>query len=97
MTSQGGRHSQIPSERGLIERWLSVARQAYCEYGALARLACYCDVAAHHARKLARDRQSEASVAEALCGGALGHFAAKKISGASAPSLLTIHPFSDNA
>ena len=51
---------------------LRVARQAEGEDRTLARLACYCHIAAHQPRELARDSEPEPCSPEALRRGGIG-------------------------
>src|SRR5215831_20330356 len=54
-------------------RFMALApRQAEGEDRTLARLACYCHIAAHHPRELAGDGKAEAGAAEALSGRSVG-------------------------
>jgi len=55
-----------------LRLWCRPARQAHSEYRALSRLARYRHVAAHHARELAGDGQTEPGAAEALSGRRIG-------------------------
>src|SRR5262249_26408792 len=50
---------------------LRAARQAEGEDRTLARLACYCHIAAHQPRELARDSEPEPRSPEALSGGGI--------------------------
>src|SRR5262249_44498412 len=54
------------------ESWRLAPRQPHCEHRALARLAGYRDIAAHHARELASDGEAEPGAAEALRGRGIG-------------------------
>src|SRR5262249_4051208 len=48
------------------------ARQAYCKHRTFAQLARHDHIAAHHARKLAGDGESEPGAAKTLRGGGFG-------------------------
>jgi hypothetical protein len=54
--------------------WLGMRAhwQAHGEHRTLAQLARHRDVAAHHARELARDGEAQAGAAETLCGRGIG-------------------------
>src|SRR5262245_51811967 len=87
---------QVCVKAGMPRRLMSLRmaradRQAHGENRALARLARHRDIAAHHACKLARDRQSEAGAAELLRGGCicLGKFFEE--------SCLLLHCYADTA
>src|SRR5262245_20215356 len=54
------------------ESWRLALRQPHCEHRALARLARHRHVAAHHARKLARDGKAKPRSAELLRGRGIG-------------------------
>src|SRR5215475_10991765 len=75
ISTNGSKRSE--SRRGAAGRFppesvLRVARQAEGEDRTLARLACYCHIAAHHPRELARDSEPEPRSPEALSGGGIG-------------------------
>src|SRR5262245_28300896 len=60
---------ELSRTRNNLLAWWSgrrAARQADREHRSLARFACHCHIAAHHARELARDGKAQASAAEAL-------------------------------
>src|SRR5215469_4032161 len=56
----------------LISAPLRAARQAEGEDRTLARLACHCHIAAHHARELAGEGKAEPGAAESLSGRGVG-------------------------
>src|SRR5262249_18806614 len=69
--SRRGAAGRFPPEP-FISAPLRAARQAEGEDRTLARLACYCHIAAHHPRELARDSEPEPRSPEALSGGGIG-------------------------
>src|SRR5262245_28495672 len=66
------RHMRCSKSRQQLGLAIAAARQAHRKDRALAWLARHCHVAAHHARELAGDGQSEPGAAEALRGGCFG-------------------------